>query len=126
MREIGEKLQARARELGLTDVEVARRLGLAQGRYSNYVNGNREPDVATFVRICRELAVTPNEVLGFGTETRHTKGVRSRIESLLDSFSLDNLELALAILAAVRDHARTSVTGQASQAFLPASGKRST
>lgn len=63
----GERLRARARALGLTDAEVARRLGLAQGRYANYVNGNREPDLATFARICRALATTPDEILGFGS-----------------------------------------------------------
>ena len=63
----GDRLRARARALGLTDAEVARRLGLAQRRYANYVNGNPEPDLATFARICRALATTPDEILGFGS-----------------------------------------------------------
>ena len=102
MREIGERLQARARELGLTDAEVARRLGLAQGRYSNYVNANREPDLATLVRICRELAITPDELLGFreGDADRAT-GMRARIDSLLDGLEQGKMELVFGLLSVV-------------------------
>lgn len=66
MKGLGEKLRARARELGLSDVEVARRLGLSQSRYANYVLDKREPDLGTFVRICQILGTAPNALLGFG------------------------------------------------------------
>ena len=106
MREVGEKLQARARELGLTDAEVARRLGLAQGRYSNYVNGAREPDLATLARICRELAISPDELLGFRTrEDDGATGVRARIDRLLDGLGPEKLKLTHGLLTVV---ARTS------------------
>ena len=105
MRDIGERLQARARELGMSDTEVARRLGLAQGRYSNYVNGTREPDLATFARICRELSLTPNELLGFDTgEDGASSGMRARLEQLLTTFEQRKLELALALLTVVATH----------------------
>ena len=105
MREIGERLQARARELGLSDAEVARRLHLAQGRYSNYTNGVREPDFSTFVRICNELSITPNEVLGFGTgNDRKTNAVRAKLHAVLDTFTQDKLELALGLLNVLASH----------------------
>jgi transcriptional regulator with XRE-family HTH domain len=66
---IGEKLRARARELALTDAEVARRLGLAQSRYAHYVSGTREPDFRTLQRICKTLGVSPDYLLGFCEET---------------------------------------------------------
>ena len=65
MRGIGERLRARARKLGLSDSEVARRLEVSQTRYANYVAESREPDFETLVRICRILGMTPNEVLAF-------------------------------------------------------------
>ncbi len=61
---LGERLRQRARELGLTDTEVARRLGLSQARYAHYVNDKREPDFRTFVHICRILATTPDHLFG--------------------------------------------------------------
>ena len=104
MRAIGERLQARAKELGLSDAEVARRLGLAQARYSNYVNGNREPDLATFGRICRALSITPNELLGFEVAASHQADLRVRIDALLDGLDPERLDLALALIKALVAH----------------------
>lgn len=61
----GERLRQRARELGLSDTEVARRLGLSQARYAHYVNDKREPDFRTFVNICRMLETSPDRLFGF-------------------------------------------------------------
>jgi transcriptional regulator with XRE-family HTH domain len=47
-----KRLRERARQLQLSDAEVARRAGLAERRYGHYVRGMREPDYATLVRIC--------------------------------------------------------------------------
>lgn len=60
----GERLRARGRELGLSDSEVARRIGLTQRRYSSYVNMTREPNFGDLLRICAGLGVTPDWVLG--------------------------------------------------------------
>lgn len=65
---LGDRLRQRARELGLTDSEVARRLGLSQARYANYVNDKREPDFRTFLEICRILAVSPGRLFGLGEQ----------------------------------------------------------
>lgn len=62
--EWGDRLRARARELGLSDSEVARRLGMTQRRYSSYVNVTREPNFSDLLRICAVLGVTPDHVLG--------------------------------------------------------------
>jgi transcriptional regulator with XRE-family HTH domain len=57
------RIRERARELGLSDAEVARRAGLSERRYGYYATGEREPSLPTLVRICGVLAATPNEVL---------------------------------------------------------------
>ncbi|HXP98013.1 MAG TPA: helix-turn-helix transcriptional regulator [Telmatospirillum sp.] len=61
---LGEKLRQRARALGLSDTEVARRLGLSQARYAHYVNDKREPDFRTFLNICRILSISPDRLFG--------------------------------------------------------------
>jgi transcriptional regulator with XRE-family HTH domain len=60
---LSSRLRERARELKLSNAEVARRAGLGERRYGNYVSGAREPDFATLLRICRVLDVTPNDLL---------------------------------------------------------------
>lgn len=58
-----KNLRKRAESLGLSNAEVARRAGLSERRYGNYVSGRREPDLATLVRIASVLATTPNALL---------------------------------------------------------------
>ena len=65
LEKFGQALRARAKELGLADAEVARRAGLSQSRYANYVMGVRQPDFDTLLRICRVLDISPNELLGY-------------------------------------------------------------
>lgn len=60
------RLRERAAELGIAHAEAARRSGLSERRYSHYVNGIREPDLATLVRIAEALRTRPDDLLGFG------------------------------------------------------------
>jgi len=55
---IGKNLRKRAKELGLSDTEIARRIGIPQRRYSNYVNDQREPDFRMLKKICNVLGVS--------------------------------------------------------------------
>lgn len=85
MRGLGDRMRSRARELGIADAEVARRAGLTQTRYANYVADRHEPDLQTLVRICVALEVTSDELLGveLAAESRPTLG--ALVESLDDS-----------------------------------------
>jgi transcriptional regulator with XRE-family HTH domain len=67
------RLRKRAKELGISNAEAARRIGLTERRYAHYVSGSREPDLATLIRIARVLETTPNELLGVGAEPRRSK-----------------------------------------------------
>ena len=55
---IGKNLKKRAKELGLSDSEIARRLGVEQRTYSGYVNDQREPNFRTLKKICKVLDVS--------------------------------------------------------------------
>ena len=63
-------LRDRAAELEISHAEAARRSGLDERRYSHYVSGIREPDLATLSRIAVALETTPNDLLGFGAKTK--------------------------------------------------------
>ncbi len=99
---IGDRLRTRAKELELTDAEVARRLGLAQSRYAHYVSGTRAPDYQTLARICRALLTSPDYVLGFcGEEVeRRPEAVllQERAVAALGAMDLRGLRLAADIL----------------------------
>jgi len=100
----GENLQKRARELGLSDAEVARRLGLGQSRYANYVSGTREPDFATFTKICQVLDITPDQLLEFtawpeiGSEE---SSLVQRLQATVKVLNLTSLRTASMVLEAL-------------------------
>ena len=101
---LGKVLRDRAAALGLNDSEVARRAGLSQARYHNYVAEVTEPDLATLVRICRTLGITPNVALGYdgpGTNPAGDDLARQRIHSAVQAIEGDALALMADMLEAV-------------------------
>ncbi|MDR3437505.1 helix-turn-helix transcriptional regulator [Telmatospirillum sp.] len=122
MQGLGERLRQRARELGLTDTEVARRLGLSQARYANYVNDKREPDFRTFIDICRILSTSPDRLFGlsdagfspgFGDPAHpfdfdgipipadETAILRDRIQAATEAMTIPTLKTAVAVMDAL-------------------------
>jgi transcriptional regulator with XRE-family HTH domain len=86
-------LRKRAEELGISHAEVARRAGLSETRYGNYVSGRREPDLATLVRIATVLATTPNDLLTSDISVaKPDELVRQRTISALIALRTDDLE----------------------------------
>ncbi|MCG3267355.1 helix-turn-helix domain-containing protein [Yoonia sp. I 8.24] len=64
MDEFAENLKKRAKQLGISNAEAARRSGLEERRYAHYVSNRREPDLGTLVKIAVALRTTPNVLLG--------------------------------------------------------------
>ena len=62
---LAKKLKEKAKLYGVSNAEMARRLGLEERRYAHYVAGRREPDWLTLAKIAKGLKTTPNELLGF-------------------------------------------------------------
>src|SRR5260370_29560604 len=95
-------IRERARELGLSDAEVARRTGLSERRYGYYATGEREPNLATLLRICTVLAVTPNDMLlpsGKSPAQSHRARSIARIAAAANNLSVVDLEVAAYQLA---------------------------
>lgn len=110
MHVLAMKLRERARELGLTDAEVARRAGLAEPRYGHYVAGTRRPDYDTLLRLCRVLGTSPNVLLGFDDAQPGEDDPRVRMESNLlvhaRALSDDDLSLTIKQVKLLAEHRR--------------------
>jgi transcriptional regulator with XRE-family HTH domain len=119
METFAQRIRERARELGLSDAEVARRAGLSERRYGYYATGEREPNLATLVRICGVLAATPNDLLlaeGKPPAQSGRERVLARISAAIDQLNLADLELAacqIECLTAHRPTGRQRVQGKA-------------
>jgi transcriptional regulator with XRE-family HTH domain len=97
----------RARELELSDAEVARRAGLSERRYSYYATGEREPNLAALVAICAVLAATPNDLLlpeGKPPPLSDRERLLARIAAATSNLSPWDLELAACQLECLRAH----------------------
>lgn len=55
MTQLAKNLKKRAKELVLTDAEIARRTGLPVRRYGHYATGYREPNLDALMVICDAL-----------------------------------------------------------------------
>lgn len=107
MQVFSERLRQRARELGLADAEVARRAGLTERRYGNYVAGIREPDLATLLKIASALSSSPDQLLGLSA-TKSAKSDRDRMTARLMGVTgilpIDDLERVLVQVEALAKH----------------------
>ena len=96
-----KNLRRRAEELGISNAEAARRAGLSDRRYGNYVSGRREPDLATLVRIAQVLETTPNALLGIDIPPKaagRKKALRDKIASAVSALDDKDREV-LAVCA---------------------------
>lgn len=78
MIKFGQNLRRRARELGFSDAEVARRSNIEVRRYGHYVTGLREPHLALLLKICAVLHISPNEALGWEADSASPQGRRPK------------------------------------------------
>jgi len=78
-----KRLQERAKQLGISNAEAARRVGLDERRYAHYASGRREPDLVTLVKIAATLGTTPNWLLGVTVPS----STDLRLAALIDRFS---------------------------------------
>lgn len=81
-----ENLKAAREALGLSQKEVAERIGVANSTYSLYESGNREPNVQTIKKIAAVLNVSADRLLGLPEEVEtiaaHFEGDRFTPEEI--------------------------------------------
>lgn len=63
-----ENLKIARLRAGLSQKEVASRIGVASSTYSLYESGNREPNIDTIKRIADVLNASADELLGINSE----------------------------------------------------------
>jgi transcriptional regulator with XRE-family HTH domain len=65
-RRIGEVSREARHRLGLTQEDVAEKVGVATEVYGRLERGHMLPSLTTLVGLCRALRVTPNDLTGLG------------------------------------------------------------
>lgn len=90
--EIGQRIAARRKSLGLRQVQVCERCGINSNYLSNIERAVSIPSLEVFMRICDTLDTTPDHLL-LGTASRGGDGLRQEINEQLRG--LDRKQLLL-------------------------------
>lgn len=114
MDQFATRLRQRAKELGISHAEAARRSGLSERRYAHYVSGIREPDLATLVRIAKALQTTPNALLGVdGKKAEATRKslLQDRLNSVANTLRESDIESVIVQVEALANFRRRPTKG---------------
>jgi transcriptional regulator with XRE-family HTH domain len=115
---LGEAAKAARLRLGLTQAQVAVKVGLRPGVYGRVERGHMMPSVPTLRRLCGTLGVSSDELLSLATpETMQAAGASagaasapqelSRIIYLLRGWPSDRLMLLRKLLETASSHLLT-------------------
>ena len=63
LKKIGKYIQTKRKELGLTQAELAERLGMSNKSVSKWERGVCLPDVSIYMELCEILGVSLNEFI---------------------------------------------------------------
>ena len=61
--EIQQRLAEAIRQSGMTQAEIAKRLGIKHQQISCYIKGQKMPALDTFANLCKVLDVDPGYIL---------------------------------------------------------------
>jgi putative transcriptional regulator len=91
--EFSERLKTLRKEAGLTQVDVAEKLGISQPAYASWERGVKKPTQENLVKLSKILYVSVDYLLG-NTENKQTSDVLEDIELLfrMNSKGLSNEE----------------------------------
>ncbi|MGB3025816.1 helix-turn-helix transcriptional regulator [Paradevosia shaoguanensis] len=93
MTPLATNLRKRADALKLSNAEVARRAGLTERTYGNYVLGRTEPNLSTLLNIAKVLQSSVDELLRPNTE--HVASTADRLLAAAALLSADDQAIIL-------------------------------
>jgi len=77
----------------VSSAEIARRAGLSERSFSHYLNGSREPNLDSLVRIARALGCSPNDLLDFDDGSSPNSILIDRLVGAAGQLSVQELEI---------------------------------
>lgn len=80
--EIGSRIRKYREELGISQVQLAQKIGVSNSRVSNWEQGTNRPDADMIAKLCLALQVSPSELLNIHLSTEdYTCQERALIEA---------------------------------------------
>lgn len=109
METFARNLRRLAEELGVSNSEMARRLGVSERRYAHYARGDREPDLAMVVRIAALFQTSADELLGIKEPAQLTERdtLQAKLAAAINCLSDRDLALFVAMAESAATFSRT-------------------
>lgn len=85
---IAKKLKLLRERKGISQIELAEKLNIQQGSYSNYERGRRTPDIDALIRIANYYKVSTDYLLG---QEKENESKLSKLERELDQKEKEKL-----------------------------------
>lgn len=67
LQEIGQRLAEAIRQSGMTQTEIACKVGVKQPTIGQYLSGRAMPSLETFANLCKVLDVSADDILGINS-----------------------------------------------------------
>ncbi|WP_367187192.1 helix-turn-helix domain-containing protein [uncultured Bosea sp.] len=100
METFARNLRRLADELGVSNAEIARRLGVSERRYAHYARGDREPDLAMVVRMAALFQTSTDELLGVAEPLQLSEREKLQARLAAATNCLNDRDLALFVAMA--------------------------
>lgn len=101
-KELGKRIAARRKELGLKQSQVNEMAGLSDKYLSNIERATSVLSIDVLMKICTVLEITPNDLL-LGT-TEENVGCDKAIETRLQAMSIEQKKLTLSLIDWIVSH----------------------
>ena len=62
--QLGSYIKSRRKNLGMTQKQLAGKVGVTDVTISRYENGEREPSFTEFIKLCEVLSLNINDFIG--------------------------------------------------------------
>ena len=66
--QLGPYIKSRRKNLGMTQKQLAKNVGVTDVTISRYENGEREPSFTEFIKLCEVLGMKVEDFMGKGSE----------------------------------------------------------
>ena len=112
--EVGKRLRSKRESKGLSQKEVAQRIGVTPGAYQNYEYG-REISSGRLVQICAVLECSPNWLLGYHDEGMHLAPdslLLKQLKDALDELNAEGQQEAVKRVQELAELERYTVAGE--------------
>jgi HTH-type transcriptional regulator, competence development regulator len=86
---LGETIAKLRKEKGLSQYELADRLGFSRGKLSNYEQGSRQPDYDTLKKIADYFDVTIDYLLGREEKVKSKEDTLDEVNKLVKEYGIE-------------------------------------